>query len=128
MIERLSARTIAILVGTALMLGLIAFGIHQWQQKRAAQAQNRLSTNQAQATTESGKDAVATTEKNANRAQESERTAQEGKDAIDHAEGGNSNDAADRAACRMRTYRDSERCRALLGTGADKLGAGRSSR
>jgi cytoskeletal protein RodZ len=128
MLERLSARVIAIIVGVALLMLVTAWALNQWQQKRAAQARERVSTNQAVAAVQSGKEAVETTSRNADRAHESERTAQEGKDAIDHAEGGNSNAAADRAACGMRAYRNSERCRTLLGTGADDVGAGRASR
>ena len=58
MIERLSARVIAIIVGVALLLIVAAFFLHQWQNARTNAARARLSTNQAQAGAENAKDAV----------------------------------------------------------------------
>ena len=45
-------------------------------------------------------------------------TVQEGTHEIEQAEAGNSNAAAERAACGMRSYRDSKRCAALREAGA----------
>jgi type II secretory pathway component PulM len=113
MVERAAARAIAILVGIALLLALIAFGIHQWQQNRAAHAREKLSTNQAQAGQHTAGVAGNTIVDTATNATESERQSQESQDAINHAQAGNSNDAADLATCELRSYRNSERCRQL---------------
>lgn len=113
MIQRLTARTIALLVGVALLLGLIAFALHQWNVARTAKTQSRIDRGQAEAATATASDALSTMGNATAAAQETDKTVQEGRDAIDNADAGNSNDAADRAMCRMRTYYDTERCRQL---------------
>ena len=113
MLEKLSARVIAILVGAALLLGLLAYGVHLWTQARTNVAKARLSTNQAQAAQETGAEAVNTVGNVAATAEADRKTSQEAQDAINRAEAGNSNDAADAAVCSLRLYHDTERCRQL---------------
>lgn len=82
---------------------------------QTAKTEAKLATGQTEAAIESGADAVNTVGNAAANATEIHQTAKEGTDAIQAAPAGDSNDAADRAACRMRIYRHSPKCVALLG-------------
>lgn len=101
----------------ALLAGL--FMLRSRNTVRTAAAETRLATGQRGAAIESGHDAVQTLG-NAQAAEQATHViVKEGKDAIDQAPGGDSNAAADRAACRMRSYRRSGKCVALLGPAAE---------
>lgn len=101
----------AILV--ALVAGLIA--LRSCHSARTAATASRVATQQHGAAIASGSDAVGTIGNAQAREEAIHQTVQEGIDAINQAPGGNSNDAADRAACRLRSYRRSGKCIALLG-------------
>ncbi|WEJ98348.1 MAG: hypothetical protein P0Y59_15500 [Candidatus Sphingomonas phytovorans] len=101
----------------ALLAGLLALRSCGTARKAATEA--RLAAGQRGAAIESGHDAVQTLG-NAQAAERSiHETVKEGRDAINQAPGGDSNDAADRAACRLRSYRHSGKCIALLGPVAE---------
>ena len=101
----------------ALLFGLLA--LRSCNVARTARTEAHLATGQRGAAIESGSDAVQTL----GNAQAAERathaTVKEGTDAINQAPGGDSNDAADRAACRLRSYRHSGKCIAMLGPVAE---------
>lgn len=103
----------AILV--VLALSLSVYGCQQWQRARTAATQAKLATGQAGAALESGKDAVETVGNASAREGAITETVKEGTDAIRAAPAGDSNAAAERAACRLRSYRNQPRCVALLG-------------
>lgn len=81
---------------------------------RTAATEAKLNAGQAEAATESGRDAVDTIGNAAARETKIHTTVKDGTDAIAQAPAGDSNDAADRAACQLRSYRDLPRCRALF--------------
>lgn len=107
----------AILAATAIVITLFAW--QQWQRARSASVEASLVTRQHGAAIESGADAVRTIGNTMWNETMVRATVKEGIDAIDQAPGGDSNDAADRAACRLRSYRHSGKCVALLGPVAD---------
>lgn len=116
---RPSLRTIVLLIGALLLTVALAMGMRSCTAARRAAAEADLARDRGQAAIESGRDAVNTIGSAAARETEIHGTVQEATHAIAQAPAGDSNDAADRAACRMRSYRDQPRCRALLDTRAD---------
>jgi predicted transcriptional regulator len=107
----------AILAALAITIALFAW--QQWQRARLAGVETGLVTKQRGAAIGSGSDAVQTIGNSMSNETMVHATVKEGMDAIDQAPGGDSNDAADRAACRLRSYRHSGKCVALLGPVAD---------
>jgi hypothetical protein len=105
------------LVFLAGLIALIAtvLSIRSCGAVQSAKTETSLAVGQGAAAIASGADAVNTIGNAATNAAEIHQTAKEGTDAIQAAPAGDSNDAADRAACRMRSYRNSPRCVALLG-------------
>lgn len=104
----------------ALVIGLLLIGAamlawNQWQSLRGAKVETKIETGQKGAAIASGSDAVQTIGNNQDRVTEIKQTVKDGTDEIDKATAGDSNDAADRAACRMRAYRNTSECIALLG-------------
>lgn len=75
----------------------------------------KLAGRQTTAAVESGRDAVQTTGNVAANAAARMNDVERGNDEIEKAPAGDSNDAALRAACRLRSYRDQPRCTQLLG-------------
>ena len=105
---------LALLIGAALVI-VALLGLNQWQRLHTSKAETRLATGQAGAALQSGADAVETIG-NAHAAEtQTHAIVKDGQDAINAAPAGDSNDAANRAACRLRSYRDQPRCIALLG-------------
>ncbi len=111
------AKAVAIAVIALLVVGVLF--LRSCQQERSANARAKLATGQAGAALESGSDAVQTIGNTMANETDIHATVKDGTDAINAAPAGNSNDAADRAACRLRSYRHSARCVALLGPVAD---------
>jgi len=109
-----SAATIVFVLGIIALVATV-ISIRSCNTVQTATTEAKLATGQTEAAIESGADAVNTVGNAAANASEIHETAKEGTDAIQAAPAGNSNDAADRAACRMRIYRNSPKCVALLG-------------
>lgn len=106
---------VAIIIALAIALVVVAtFGYNRWQRERAAAAQSKVDRGQADAVSKAAGEAVETIGNNADKAAATDKMVREGSDAITNAPAGNSNDAALRASCRMRAYRDTDRCRKLL--------------
>lgn len=115
----MTRRAFVILALAVLLVGAILFGLSQCQRARTAGAEAKIAKGQASAAIESGKDAVETLG-NATAREAGVRDAVKGGiDEIDRAPAGDSNDAADRATCRMHSYRHQPRCVALLGPAPD---------
>jgi len=112
-LEKTAARMILGLSIVALLVGL--FALHSCQTARTAKTGEKLATGQRGAAIESGSDAVQTIGNAMVNEAEIQTTVKDGTDAINAAPAGNSNDAADRATCRLRSYRHSGKCVALLG-------------
>lgn len=115
MIARLRANILPVLLIAAALVIVVLLGFNQWQRLHTSKTETRLATGQAGAALQSGADAVETIG-NAHAAEiQTHAIVKDGQDAINAAPAGDSNDAADRAACRMRSYRNQPRCIALLG-------------
>ena len=108
------ANIVPALVIGLLLIGAAMIGWNQWQALRGAKTETKVQAGQIGAALASGHDAVQTVGNNQDRATEIKQAVKDGTDEIDKAPAGNSNDAADRAACRMRSYRNSPKCLALL--------------
>jgi hypothetical protein len=111
-------KTVALVIAIALVVLLLAglFAWHEWSVSRGEKVNARVDQGQAGAVSNASVEAIQTQGNNSDRAAATDATVKDGQDEINAAPSGNSNDAADRAACRMRAYRDTGRCRQLLGT------------
>jgi hypothetical protein len=94
------------------------FAIRSCNSARDAGAAAKIERGRGEAAIDSGRDAVETIGNAAARETQIHDSVKDGTDAINDAPAGDSNDAADRAACRLRAYHDHPRCRALLEPGA----------
>jgi hypothetical protein len=112
-----SAATIVFVLGIIALIATVV-SIRSCGTAQTSATEAKLATGQTEAAIETGADAVNTVGNAAANATEIHQTAKEGTDAIQAAPAGDSNDAADRAVCRMRIYRNSPKCVALLGPAA----------
>lgn len=111
----LRANIIPALIMAALLITLGLFGWEQWQALRGVKTEVKVQAGQTGAAIASGHDAVQTIGNTQARETKIQQTVKDGTDEIDKAPAGDSNDASDRAACRMRAYRHSPKCVALFG-------------
>ena len=123
MIERLSARVIAMIVAAVVAVLLIGLTLHSCTQARQAGAKARYEAAASASATDSARDAVGTVGAAGARDAAIDKQVKGSSDEIGKATGGDSNAAADRAACRMRSYRHSRRCVELLGVDPDGVEA-----
>lgn len=108
-----AAKALAIVAIVALVLGLVA--LRSCNTARTAGTAEKLATGQRGAAIDSGADSVSTTGNVQTAAEQRAETVKDGNHAIDQAPAGNSNGAAERASCELRSYRHSSRCIDLLG-------------
>ena len=109
----------------ALVIGVIAIitigsGISACQKILSQKTQIAVSKGQAGAAIDAGAEAMNTVSAVDRADQVTEQTVKEATDEIRKAPAGNSNDAAIRAACRLRQYQHHERCAALRGSDPPK--------
>ena len=116
-LAKTSSRIILVVVAVALVAAM--FGLWSWQRQRGAKTEAKVAKGQSGAAMQSGADAVDTIGNAQARETSIDRTVKDGSDAIDAAPAGDSNDAALRAACGMRSYRDQPACAALHRTVAE---------
>lgn len=109
---------IIIIVGAAMALLALIMAVRSCNSARDAGAAAKVERGRGEAAIESGRDAVETIGNAAARETQIHDSVKDGTDAINDAPAGDSNDVADRAACRLRAYHDHRRCRALLEPGA----------
>jgi Flp pilus assembly protein TadB len=118
-IERLSARVIAIIVAAALAVLVVWAAFHFWQKSRSQGAQARVEHEQTQALSNSANDAVATVARSGEASAASEALTRSNEQEIRHAKGADApvdpaaRDAGLRSLCRRAAYRGSERCKLL---------------
>lgn len=84
-----------------------------WQKTRTQALENRVAKGQAEASVNSGAEAMNTVSNVAAAQAETERIVKEATNEIRSAPAGNSNAAAERAACKLRQYKHLERCARL---------------
>lgn len=104
-------RILAIVVGVALLVGIL--WLQSCNRERSAGAREGLARQEGKAAENTGRAATESVAQTADNAAATDRTVKDGTDAITSRPGGDSNDAADLATCRMRSYYNSERCRKL---------------
>lgn len=98
-----------------LLIGLISWGPSACSKLIAEREARKIESGQAEATLDSLDVANKTVAEREALADAIEAEAEALADAIREAPPGNSNDAADKAVCQTRTYRDTPRCVELLG-------------
>lgn len=113
---RLKLIVAAVLVGLTLLF--VTVGPSLVSSLFTAKQEARVAKGQAGAATEAGAEAMNTVSTLTEHAADTDRATKGGIDAINAAPGGDSNDAALRAACGMRVYRDSKQCAGLSAAGA----------
>ena len=108
-------RTTLILAAVIVALVVLAalFGPSACTSYFSAKKQAEVSKGQAGAAIDSGAEAMNTISGVEQNAAITRETVKEAQHEIEQAPAGNSNDAADRAACRLRAYINSERCARL---------------
>lgn len=115
LLRKIPAKALILTALAAVALLSLVFAVRSCQSAQTAKTQADLAKGQAGAAIQSGADAVETQGNvNAN-ATATHATVKDGTDAIDKATPGDSNDAADRAACQLKSYRKTPKCVTLLG-------------
>jgi FtsZ-interacting cell division protein ZipA len=112
-LPELGTKLLAIIALVVVLLVVIGLLFSQWQKRQAAETQGRLDRGQAEAAAASGQEAMNTVAAVEANAAETRDTVKEATREIEQAPDGNSNDAAERATCRLRLYYNSQRCAAL---------------
>lgn len=113
----IASRTIGLIVGAVLLVALIGFGLSQCQKRRSEAAQARVERSQAEAASESAKDAIGTVTQRGAEERASEELTRSNEKEIRNAEGaservGSGVDLAGRRSlCRRAAYRDDPKCR-----------------
>lgn len=115
--NRALARILLIAGGALLIVGLL--WLRSCEDARSAKTQADLAKGQTGAALQSGHDAIETLGNAGAREDAISNTVETGTDAIHKAPGGDSNAAADRATCQLRSYRHHPKCIALLGPVAE---------
>jgi FtsZ-interacting cell division protein ZipA len=110
-IERLSARLIAMLVAGVLLVGVILFGLNECRARQSAEKRAEVSHEQSSASTHAGADAMNTVSNVEANAAATDAAVAQGQAAIRNAPEGQKGKAARSAACSMRTYRDTPQCK-----------------
>lgn len=122
-------RTLAFRIAAALLaIGIIVLTLSQCTSLFTAKQAARTAKGQAEASIDSGAEAMNTVSNVSAGDDRIDETVKGGRDEILSQPAGRSNDAALRAACRLRQYRDLERCAALRGADPGNAAGGRPRR
>jgi FtsZ-interacting cell division protein ZipA len=117
MLEKLTLRTVALIVGGLIIAGLILFTLSQCQKRRSEASQARVERSQAQAASNSAADAVNTVAASGEAQAASEELGRKNAQDIQGAEGakvpaGAGVNAAGRAAlCKRKAYQNEPMCK-----------------
>ena len=115
--REIASRVVGLVVGAVLLLALIGFGLNQCQKRRSEAAQARVERSQAEAASESAKDAIGTVRRSGEAEKASEELTRSNEKEIRNAEGANDpvnpavRDAGITALCRRQAYKNHPRCR-----------------
>lgn len=107
----ITAKAFAIAVAVALVAFLIWFGPSQCAQRKTAEKQAEVSAGAGAAAIGSGEEAARTTSNVAASDDATDAAVAAGQAEIAHAAAGQKVAAAKRAACRLKTYRDTPQCK-----------------
>jgi FtsZ-interacting cell division protein ZipA len=111
MLERLSARVIAYIVGGVLLVGIVLFGLNECRAKQTAKKQAEVSQGEAGASISSGAAAVNTVGAVTVNDAATDAAVAQGQADIHSAPEGQKSAATKRAACRLRAYQDTPQCK-----------------
>jgi hypothetical protein len=111
---RITSRIALIIVLALALIFGTWFAYGAWQKSRASAIQSKVDQGQTKAAIEAGSVAVETVGNNADNATSIDKTVKEGTNEIGNAPAGDSNDAALRASCKLRSFINTDRCRQLL--------------
>lgn len=120
-IAKLTFRTVAMIVAALLITAFLMWGPQACNNYFAAKTQVRLDHANVKAIEATTEGTLKTVDANADKAGTIDKAVEDGNNEIRQAPDGFSNDAALRASCRMRQYRNSERCAALREADTAKL-------
>jgi hypothetical protein len=117
----------------ALLVGVLATVLLLWgpaacRSYFTSKTEVRVTKGQAEAGLEAGEIAVDTVGKNKADSDAVDQAVKEAMDELENAPDGNSNDAALRAACKLRSYQRDQRCAELRKADSAKLEAGNPAR
>jgi uncharacterized protein HemX len=113
----IGARTIAVAIFIAFIVGMMLFGVSQCQKRRSEAAQSRVERSQAEAASNSAADAIGTVARSGETERASEDLTRSNDKEIRNAQGADErvgagvNAAGLRALCLRHTYRNDPRCR-----------------
>jgi hypothetical protein len=110
-IERLSARVIAMIVGAALLIGIILFGLNQCRARQTASKQAEVSQGEAGAAIGAGATAVNVVGGVMSNDAATDATVAQGQAQIHSAPEGQKSAATKNAACSLKAYQDSPQCK-----------------
>lgn len=110
MLEQLTGRAVAIIVGVVLLVGLVLLLLNQCQSTKTAKKQNEVSQGQAGAAIGSGAEAVNTAANVAASDDATDAQVAAARAEIAAAAKGQKGVAAKRAACKFKSYRDTPQC------------------
>lgn len=109
-IQRYGVRAVAFAVITILLVIAILFGLGQCQSRRGAEKQGEVSKEQSSAATNSGQEALNTASNVSASDDETDKTVSQGQKDIENAVAGQKGEAARKAACRLKAYKDTPEC------------------
>lgn len=117
MLERLSARVIAIIVGVIALILIVGFTVRSCDKRRSQAAQERVERSQAEAASNSAADAIGTVARSGQDEAASEALTRSNEKSIRAADGANApvnpaaRDAGITALCKRQTYQSDPRCK-----------------
>ena len=111
MLQKLTAKVIAYIVGGVLLVGLILFAVNSCNSGKQAKKQAEVSSEQGNASISAGAEAVNTVGNVASSDAETDAIVAGGQAEIRAAVAGQKGAAAKRAACRLKAYRDTPQCK-----------------
>lgn len=111
MLKGLSARALALIIGSALLIGIILFGLNECRGRQTASKQAEVSKEQGSASVHAGADAMNTVGNVASNDAATDATVAGGQASIRAAPEGQKGNAARAAACKLKAYRDTPECK-----------------
>lgn len=111
----IAGRTLALIAGILLIVGLAVFGLSQCQARKTAGKKAEVAEGQAGAAIDSGAEAMNTVGNVAATDTQTDALVAAGQAEIAAAAKGQKGAAAKRAACKMRAYRDTPQCSSITG-------------
>lgn len=121
--KQIAGRLIAMVVAAILLIAIAGFALNQCQKRRSAAAQARVDRSQAEAASESARDAIGTVTRRGAEETASEQLTRDNERDIRAAEGANDrvnmgvHSTGLRALCKRDAYKHTPRCKIYRGEG-----------